>query len=90
MNGELTLNKNGHIIFPITDDLFIGADWKLYRGSIDDPDDCPRCKFRNGCPTGRVYYGVGTHRCNQGIFELGNPETAKPIWRPKIEEAPVD
>jgi hypothetical protein len=44
-----------------------GGDGKLTRGNYDDPDDCPRCKYRRGCPYGMP--GLGMHRCNQGIFE---------------------
>lgn len=70
----------------ISDTLFIGKDGKFYRGNIDDPDDCPRCKWRNGCPTGQVYYGLQTSRCNQGIFEPGEPPTPKPRFRVMVDE----
>lgn len=80
--GELTWNKAGHVVLPITKDLFIGGDGKLYRGDINDPDDCPRCRWRNACPSGMP--GLGTHRCNIGIFEVGNPEKPKPRWRPRL------
>lgn len=74
--GELTWNNAGRVVLPITDNLFIGSDGKMYRGDINDPDDCPRCIWRHNCPTGMSYYGLGTHRCNIGIFEL-DPEVGK-------------
>ena len=43
----------------------------------DRPDDCPRCRYRKGCPYGQVYYGLQMHRCNQGIFELDPEMEAK-------------
>ena len=70
MNEEtpnIVWSKNGYPVIPITGNLFIGGDGKLTRGNYDDPDDCPRCKFRKGCPYGMP--GLGMHRCNQGIFE---------------------
>ena len=80
MNGEIVWAKAGRPKIPLTDDLFNSADGKMYRGNINNPDDCPRCKWRNGCPTGQLHAGLGTHRCNVGIFEPGEPETQKVRW----------
>ena len=82
--GEITWNKAGHVVIPISKNLFISADGVLYRGNIEDPDDCPQCKWRNTCPTGLSYYGIGTHRCNTGLFERGEPKTEKVRWGPKL------
>jgi hypothetical protein len=66
---DIVRNKAGFPCIPITENLFIAGDGKMYRGDINDPDDCPRCKWLKSCPTGIGYHAIGTHQCNVGIFE---------------------